>query len=131
MAKNVPLGCPGTFCQLVGLRLVNVEQGTSRCQLDVGRDLLNPHQLLHGGVLYSMADTGMGAAVYTTLEPHQSCATVEIKMVYFKAVRNGQLTCETRILHRGKNLVLLESEVFNGEVRVAAATGTYAVLASS
>jgi uncharacterized protein (TIGR00369 family) len=128
VAKEVPLGRPGAFCELLDLELVEAANGTSRCELTVRPDMLNPNRMLHGGVAYSMADTSMGAAVYTVMEPSENCATVEIKIVYFKAVRDGQLTCRSRVVKRGQGVAMLESEITNDGIMVASATGTFAIL---
>ena len=37
---------------------------------------MNPHNVVHGAVLYAMADTGMGAALYPTLSADKVCATI-------------------------------------------------------
>jgi acyl-coenzyme A thioesterase PaaI-like protein len=42
-------------------------------------------------------------------------------------VASGRLTCDTRVVHRGKRIAILESEVRNGEQLVAKATGTYSL----
>ncbi len=93
----------------------------------VEKSLTNPHQVVHGGVPYSMADTGMGAAVYLSLDPGYLCATVEIKMTYFKPVYSGEIVCETKIINKGKRLVALESFITNNGQLVAKASGTYCI----
>ena len=74
-----------------------------------------------------MADTGMGGAVYSFLNEDELCATVEIKIVYMAPVTSGRLTCDTEVVHLGKRIAMLESEVKNGEQLVAKATGTYSL----
>jgi acyl-CoA thioesterase len=75
-----------------------------------------------------MADTGMGAALFSLLSEGQRCATIEIKIVYLKAVTGGNLSCDTRVLQKGRKVAVLESEVRNGEDLVAKALGTFSVL---
>jgi acyl-CoA thioesterase len=115
------------FQLLIGLEMTERGDGVSRCRLEVDEKHLNPHGVVHGGVLYSMADTGMGAAVYSRLEPEESCATIELKVVYIAAVRGGTLECESRVVHRGRRVVVLESEVRSGDRLLAKALGTFAV----
>ena len=79
------------YAELIGLRMEALEGGRSVCSLQVVDTLFNPHGVVHGGVIYSLADTGMGAALYPTLNPGELCATVEIKINYFKPVRAGRL----------------------------------------
>ena len=129
MTKNPdPQEPHNPFGKLVGWQFTHSADGISRCQLEVTPQLLNPHGVLHGGVVYSLADTGMGAALYSLLEPGISCATAEIKISYFRPVTNGMLECETRVLKMGRKLAFLESEVRLGEDIVAKASGTYAII---
>lgn len=115
------------FQQLIGLDIYERENGASRARIAVTPDHMNPHGVVHGGVLYSMADTGMGAALYTRLADDESCATIELKMVYIAGVRDGTLECETKVLNKGKRVAFLESEVRNGDRLVAKALGTFAI----
>ena len=129
MPKRFPLESEGfnPFGELIGLNFFECKEGFSRCSLEVAEKLLNPHKVLHGGVVYSLADTGMGAALYTDLDDDELCATVEIKIAYFAAVTSGTLTCETRVIHRSKRIAVLESEIKNDGRLTAKAMGTFSV----
>lgn len=104
-------------------------EGTSRCRLQVQPFHLNPHGVVHGAVVYAMADQGMGSAVYSKLEEAESCATIEIKIVYMASVTSGELVCETRLLNKGRRVAVLESEVRAGDRLIAKALGTFAIFA--
>ena len=129
MLKNFPLNIKGfhPFGDLVGLKFTKVEIGYSQCTLEVVDKLLNPHKVVHGGVLYSMADTGMGAAAYSALGKNELCATIEIKINYFKATKAGVLTCNTKVIHQGKKIVTMDSEILTDGQIVAKAIGTYSI----
>ena len=129
MSKNFPLNIKGfhPFGDLIGLKFTKVEIGYSQCTLEVVDKLLNPHKVVHGGVLYSMADTGMGAAAYSSLGKNELCATIEIKINYFKATKSGVLTCNTKVIHQGKKIVTMDSEILNNGQIVAKAIGTYSI----
>ncbi len=133
MAKHFPLKSKGfnPFGQLIGLDFTRSEEGFTRGVLEVDETHMNPHKVVHGGVLYAMVDTGMGGAAYSCLNEEELCATVEIKIVYLAPVTSGRLTCDTNLVHRGKRIAILESEVRNGERLVAKATGTYSLFRSS
>jgi acyl-CoA thioesterase len=115
------------FADLIGLTFDSSEAGGSRCRLSVREEFLNPHGVVHGAVAYALADTGMGAALYPLLEKAQSCATIEIKIVYLSSVRDGELICDTRVVRKGSRVAVLESEVFESERLVAKALGTYSI----
>jgi len=129
MAKELPADFSGfhPFGDLIGLQFVKREGGQSQCVLKVEQRLLNPHGVVHGGVMYAMADTGMGGAMYSVMEKDEMCATIEIKITYFKAVKEGSLICDTRIINRGKRIAALESEITGGGRLVAKASGTYSI----
>lgn len=119
------------FGELIGLVFTGCADGRSTCVLEVTDKLLNPHGVAHGGVMYSMADTGMGGALYTMLDADELCSTVEIKISYFRPVASDTLTCETRVVNKTRNLASLESEIKAGDDRVARATGTFYIFSAS
>ena len=45
-----------------GLTFTRWEKGYSQCVLDLNGNLLNPYGAVHGGVTFTMADSGMGFA---------------------------------------------------------------------
>jgi acyl-CoA thioesterase len=115
------------FAELISLKVDEQRAGFSRLSLVITEDHLNPHHVVHGAVVYALADTGMGAALYPTLEEGQICATIEIKINYFKPVVVGQLVCVTELLNRGKTVANLDSKVYLEGKLVAAANGNYAI----
>lgn len=119
---------PHPFGELIGLELRAQGPGKSACALVVAPQHLNPHRVVHGAVLYAMADTGMGAALVPTLDAGELCATIQITMHYFKPVAEGaEVTCSTELVHRGKRVAHLESRLQAQGTLVATASGSYAI----
>ncbi|MCP3925837.1 MAG: PaaI family thioesterase [Desulfobacterales bacterium] len=115
------------YADLTGLKIENMKNGQSRCSLESSEKLFNPHGVIHGAVIYSLADTGMGAALYPGLEKGELCATIEIKINYYKAVTSGKVICLTKVLNRGKSVANLESEIFCEDNLIAKANGNYSI----
>ncbi len=116
------------FAEHIAMTVAEQRSGYSRLTLQVAPHHLNPHGAVHGAVLFALADTGMGSALYPTLAAGESCATIEVKINYFKPVRQGTLSCETTIVNRGRSIANLESRVWlDGQV-VASANGHYAIV---
>jgi acyl-CoA thioesterase len=115
------------FAELIDLRVDERRAGFSNLSLVVTKKHLNPNHVVHGAVVYAMADTGMGAALYPTLAEGELCATIEIKISYFKPIVAGRLICTTEIVNRGKTVANLESRVFLEKALVAQANGNYAI----
>jgi len=113
---------------LIGYRVTVRGAGTCRLEIDVRRDLMNPHGVVHGAVHYALADTGMGSAAYTVLKPGESCATVNCSISYFRPVTEGTIICDTHVTNRGRTVITLESEIRNGDRLVAKALGQFSVI---
>ena len=119
------------FAKLINLRYLEQGPGHSRCKVTIEEKHLNPNKVVHGAEIFGLADVGMGAAVHPTLAEGELCATVEIKINYFKPVREGDLICTTVLVNRGKTLANLDSSIHCGDLLVAKANGTYAVFRPS
>ncbi len=115
------------FADLLGLSVDSKQSGKSTCSIAFTERLLNPNNVVHGGVIYSMADTGMGGALMSLLGDGQLCATIEIKIMYLKPAGHHDLVCNTEVIKQGRRVALLESEVLSGGELIAKATGSFAV----
>jgi acyl-CoA thioesterase len=116
------------FAEKLGIEVSQFEQGTARCGLEIKGFMRNKHKSVHGGVIYSLADVGMGVALYSRLNrPKQQCATIEIKMNYLRPALGDRLVCNARVLQQGKSFAVVEAEVADRETLVAKALGTFAV----
>jgi acyl-CoA thioesterase len=124
--KTIPSNPAKGFLDLIGLQFAERAEGFCRTEIAITDSHLNPYGTLHGGVVYSLADTGMGGALSTLLEDDERCSTVEIKINYLRSMGSGRLICDTRVLHQGRTIAFLESTVKNQEDSlVATATGTF------
>ncbi|MEP6738773.1 MAG: PaaI family thioesterase [Caldimonas sp.] len=119
------------FIEHVGLVIEEQRTGFSRCSLQVGPHHFNSSGVVHGAVLFTLADTGMGAALFPGLKEGEKCATIEVKINYFKPVFAGPIVCTTELVNRGKSVAHLESSVSVDGVLVAKASGTYAIFRPS
>lgn len=77
------------FADHIALTVVQQAAGSSRCELVVAPAHLNPHGVVHGAVIFALADTGMGAALYPALTEGESCATIEVKINFYRPVGEG------------------------------------------
>jgi len=120
---------PHPFADLIGFAITARGDGRCTSELLAAAPHLNPHGVVHGAVLYALADTGMGGALTSVLDAGQLCSTIEIKINYFRPARPGPLRCETRVIHKGSRTAGLESEIFDEQSRLLArATGTFMIL---
>jgi len=126
-SRGEPASDGDDFVALLGMRVTERREDSVTYELDVTPQLLNPYGTLHGGVVYSLADTSMGGALSDALGENELTATIEVKINYLAPVREGTLRCVTRVLQRGKRVATLESDVYSGERMVAKALGSFAI----
>ena len=55
----------------------------------------------------------VGVALWASPSEDEVCSTIESKIVYFKAVSSGTLTCEARLVQKSKNFAVMECEIKN------------------
>jgi len=115
------------FTNHLGIGFVEVKDGASRCEPEIRDIHSNRSGSVHGGVLFSMVDTSMGAAVHSLLKPGERCATIEIKISYFEPVLEGQVNCHAKVIKRGSRIAFIESEAYLGDRIVAKGTGAFAI----
>ncbi len=122
----------GPFGWQLGLHYTERGQGRARCEIEVDDSYFNPGRVAHGGVIFILADSAMGAAVHTLLEPGQRTVTAEIKINYIAPVTHGRVTASATVINKRKRLAVVTAEVHDeqGEL-VGVALGTFAIIAAT
>lgn len=117
---------PYTFFQHLGLTSAKMEGDVAIITLDVRPEHLSPTRAVHGGVIFSLADTAMGAAIWPTLTTGERPATISASIDYLAPVTEGMLTCEARVVSRGRRVAFCHALVRNSAGRlVAQVTGSF------
>jgi acyl-CoA thioesterase len=128
----MPVPPAGEFAALVGLEPTAIDDGRCVFEVTVEPRHMNPYGVVHGGLLYSLVDTAMGAALLTRLDQHERCATLEIKINYLAPAVRGRLSCVATLVERTRRIGVLEARVSDGEARLlAVATGSFYITAGS
>lgn len=120
---------PMPLADHLGFRVVDAELGVVTIELIPQETHHNIAGTVHGGVLCVIADSAMGLAFGTTLEPGQSFTTVEQKINFLRPVFDKTLRARGEVIQRGRTLGLLQCRISDADGRlVAFATSTYTVL---
>lgn len=125
---NEPPPDPGTgpLAGLLGIRRTAMADGRAVFELRVSADHMNPHGVVHGGVVYSLVDYAMGGALTSRLARGERCATLEVKINYLAPVTGGALRAEAWVVERTRRIGILEARVQGEDERlVALALGTF------
>jgi uncharacterized protein (TIGR00369 family) len=116
----------------LGLRLESVGPGACTSVLPLKPRHLQQDGFVHAGVQATVADHTAGGAAASLLRKGQYVLSTGFEIHLLRAAKGERLICRARVLKAGKQLTVVESEVFcmaSGEERlVSKATVTLAVL---
>jgi len=114
------------FNQYLGIRVDRMEQGEALAALDLAPHHTNNRGVVHGGVLASLLDSVMGAAVISSIPKEWWCATTALTIQFLAGAREGTLVASASVLRRGRNIAFVRGEAKDTEGRlVATAQGTW------
>ena len=116
------------FAAGLGVRDLTADDGTARLSLHVTEDHFNPAGTLHGGVLATLVDTAMGAAVRSTSADSDVPATSQLTITYLRPGAPGPVTVTARVRSRGEHLTVCEADVEQDGAELVHALATFAVL---
>jgi acyl-CoA thioesterase len=121
----------GPLAGVLGIRRERTGEGRSTFALTVRESHMNPHGVVHGGVVYTLVDYAMGGAVTSELGAGERCATLEVKINYLAAATGGDIVAEASVVSRTRRVAVLEARVHGDGARLLAlATGTFYISSS-
>lgn len=115
------------FIALVGATEPEAGDGSARMEVDVDDRHLNPAGAVHGGLLATLVDTTMGAAVRSTTDD-ESPATSQLTVTYLRPGKPGRLLVSARVGKRGDSLTVCEAEVEQDGKTLVHALATFALV---
>ena len=119
------------FARLLEMRPGVSEEGVGSALMEVKEMHRQAAGAVQGGIIVTLADYAFHRAVRSVVQPEQAAVTVELKLNFISAAREGELTATARIINQGRRLVIGEMEVIDqNEKLIARGLGTYMLLGS-
>ena len=115
------------FLHLIGAQAPTAEDGEARLAVDVDERHLNPSGSVHGGMLATLVDTTMGAAVRSTVDDEVP-ATSQLSMTYLRPGKVGRLLVTANVRKRGDNITVCEADVEQDGRSLVHAVATFALI---
>ena len=117
------------FWSLLGMELMDIKKGWARVRLPFDEKLTNAIGLVHGGAIFSSADSAVGMALVGLISRNENISTLEMKINYMKPVKGGEIVSEANIVHRGTQTAIGDVEVRDEEKNlIAKGLATYAIV---
>lgn len=121
--KYIELSRSNPFTQHNGIEVVDVVPDCARLCFTIRPESLNPHGLVHGGAIFTLADNAAGCAASTD---GRTYVTQSGDIHFLRAQASGLVRAEAQVKHRGRSTVLVDVSVTGEEERLlATASFTY------
>lgn len=109
------------FAAELGIELLETGPDLVRGRLPWTPQRTTTADVMHGGAIMSLADTCGGVCAYLNIpEGAHGTATIESKTNFLRAITRGAASATTRPLHRGRMLIVLETEITRDDGKLAA-----------
>lgn len=108
------------FAGKLGVEIDVAEPGRVSGRLAWAPELCTSAGVMHGGALMALADTLGGVCAFLNLPPGASTATISSSTNFLRAVREGVVTAETQPLSVGKTVIVVRTDMRDGQGRLAA-----------
>ena len=103
------------FIPWLGIKVVELKEGYCKGELEVRPEFANPLGMVHGGCIFSFADT-IGGLAATSKNPQVKVVTLNSSINYLKpAVDTAKLVADTREIKYGSKVAVYEVNVRNAE----------------
>lgn len=103
-----PLSERNPYLNFLGIELLDAGEGWVKMKLAFRPEFLQPFTV-HGGAIYSLADSAAAHALMTRIMPDQYPTTVEQRINFLKAVKDQDVYCESQIVNLGRTLAYAEA----------------------
>ena len=116
------------FAGWVGIDASTAEDGAASAELDAVAHHLNPAGTVHGGVLATLVDTVMGAAVRSTTGDDEVPATSQLTIAYLRPGNEGRLAATAQVRKQGEHLLVCDADVEQDGRSLIHAVATFAIV---
>ena len=106
----------GRLPGLIGLEVLEAEEGHLATRLELRDELLAPNGYLHAATVVALADTSCGYGTFVGLpEGAEGFTTVELKTNFLGSRRSGAIRCEARLAHGGRTTQVWDATVVDAD----------------
>jgi uncharacterized protein (TIGR00369 family) len=98
------------YWKTLGLELIEVTRGHSVFEAEVRPGLLQ-NNVVHGGVLASIADSACAVAAISHLFPENYATTINLQVAYLKPLKAGRFRATGKCLKAGRSIFFCEAMV--------------------
>ena len=115
--KLIEYTAENAFVQACGIEIWELEEDHAVMGTTARPELLNPMGMLHGGLLFTLADC-------------RTYVTQTGSLNYYRNIHEGQVYAVGKVQHRGRTVCTVLVEIYAKETQKLLAAGTFSMFAT-
>lgn len=104
------------------MTIINANRGKCDMKLDITSDMLNVHHMIHGGVLFTLADSASGASCVSL---GKKIVTLNSTINYIKAIGTGTILARGEVIHAGKSTMVTNVHIYEQSSKKLLCTASF------
>ncbi len=96
----------------LNLQFISAKDGNSEVKMKIDEKVLNPYRVVHGGAIFSLADSAAGAA---TMSFNEAYVTMDSYINFIQPGVGKELIAKAKTIYKGETTCVIEVSVFNSE----------------
>ena len=111
--------------------LKEVNEGKLTAEFIVRKEMTNPANMLHGGIIALISDEMIGASI-ATLEMPDFFPSVNLHTDFLYGAKLGEtITAKAEIIRKGKNIINTECKIYNSNNKIIAKSTSNSIKSGS
>lgn len=108
-----------TLISTLGIEMIEMSEGRVVATMPVDERTKQPFGLLHGGASVALAESVASLGGFMLVDSEkQAVVGLEINANHIRSVRDGKVTAEGLILHKGKTTMIWEVKIRDEQQRL-------------
>ena len=105
------------FAKLTGIKITSVGEGNAAGEMTITNDHLNGAGIIHGGAIFTLADTVFAAASNSR---EGLALAINVSISYFKAISEGKITAVAEEISLHKKLATYIIKIYDADSNIIA-----------
>jgi 1,4-dihydroxy-2-naphthoyl-CoA hydrolase len=103
---------PNTLIEALGIEIITLEEGYVKATMPVDERTRQPFGYLHGGASVALAETVASFGAFKLIDQEtENTFGLEINANHVRSKRDGIVTAEGQVLHRGRTTQIWEIKI--------------------
>src|SRR5690625_1063460 len=114
------------FWEHIGLHEVELRVGKSVLELPIIHEITQSRKIVHGGVIATLVDAAVGAALRSNVPKGHGGVTIDLKVNYLRPAVGEKLIARGKVVKQGRSIVVGEAVIENEKgTEIAIGVATY------